>query len=106
MRLCRSCFRARRGEEADKVPGLKLGADDYLSKPCGVDELLARMFAAHPRETFTRERLLASVWGSGFHGTLRTVDQYVAQLRRKVESTPEDPRHILTVHGIGYRHEP
>ena len=44
-----------------------------------------------------------AVWGVGYVGTTRTVDQHVAQLRKKVEPDPEAPRAILTVHGVGYR---
>lgn len=153
-----------KGEEVDKVVGLKLGADDYVVKPFGVHELLARVeallrrgrltaagaamvakvgapapvflfgeaevdrnaftvrgpgrsaepitarelklaeaFAAHPGETLTRDALLNAVWGVGYFGTTRTLDQHVAQLRKKIEADPESPRVILTVHGVGYR---
>jgi Response regulators consisting of a CheY-like receiver domain and a winged-helix DNA-binding domain len=159
-------FLTAKGEEVDKVVGLKLGADDYVVKPFGVRELLARVeallrrgrasaaaaaeavaadappvfrigaaeidrraftvrlpgrepepltarelrlaevLAAHPGETLTRDRLLAAVWGIGYVGTTRTLDQHVAQLRKKVELDPETPRAILTVHGVGYRCAP
>jgi DNA-binding response OmpR family regulator len=146
-----------KGEEVDKVVGLKLGADDYVTKPFGVHELLARVeallrrsrvavaepalpavfqfgaaeidrrkftatiagraseltarelrlaevFAAHPGEVLTRDVLLNAVWGVGYFGTTRTLDQHVAQLRKKVEPVPDEPRTIVTVHGVGYRH--
>lgn len=155
-------FLTAKGEEVDKVVGLKLGADDYMVKPFGVRELLARVeallrrgrasaaaaahagaggppvfrvgsaeidrrafsvslpgrpaetltarelrlaevFAAHAGETLTRDQLLNAVWGLGYAGTTRTLDQHVAQLRKKVEPDPEEPRAILTVHGVGYR---
>jgi DNA-binding response OmpR family regulator len=161
-------FLTAKGEEVDKVVGLKLGADDYVVKPFGVRELLARVeallrrgrassaaaaaggggngggaalppvfclgeaeidrrafsvrlpgrgaesltarelklaevFAAHAGETLTRDQLLNAVWGLGYTGTTRTLDQHVAQLRKKVEPDPESPRAILTVHGVGYR---
>ena len=156
-------FLTAKGEEVDKVVGLKLGADDYVVKPFGVRELLARVeallrrgrassaaagalagsalppllrigqaeidrrafsarlpgreaealtarelklaevFAAHPGETLTRDQLLNAVWGLGYSGTTRTLDQHVAQLRKKLEPDPESPRAILTVHGVGYR---
>ncbi|OGD10561.1 MAG: DNA-binding response regulator [Candidatus Aminicenantes bacterium RBG_13_62_12] len=144
-----------KGREADKVVGLELGADDYLVKPFGVAELLARVRALLRRgrtatrpqdfspivfgdvrvdpktyegrrgnEHFTltglelkllrhlvdndgqvmeRFDLLEAVWGMKYEGTTRTLDQHIARLRRKVESDPSSPRHILTVHGVGYR---
>ena len=153
-------FLTAKGEEIDKVVGLKLGADDYVTKPFGVHELLARVeallrrsrvagdgkeaelppvfrlgaaeidrrkftakisgrtseltarelrlaevFAAHPGEVLTRDALLNAVWGVDYFGTTRTLDQHVAQLRKKVEATPEAPVAILTVHGVGYRCE-
>ena len=159
-------FLTAKGEEVDKVVGLKLGADDYVVKPFGVRELLARVeallrrgrassaaaaahagaelpplfrlglaeidrrafcvrlpgraaetltarelklaevFAAHAGETLTRDQLLNAVWGLGYSGTTRTLDQHVAQLRKKVEQDSEAPSTILTVHGVGYRHAP
>lgn len=159
-------FLSAKGEEVDKVVGLRLGADDYVVKPFGVRELLARVeallrrgrassaaaagggaagaaalppvfhlgaaeidrrtfearlpgrapepltarelrlaevFAAHAGETLTRDQLLNAVWGLGYVGTTRTLDQHVAQLRKKVEVDPAAPEAILTVHGVGYR---
>ncbi|MBL9200707.1 MAG: response regulator transcription factor [Opitutaceae bacterium] len=153
-------FLTAKGEEIDKVVGLKLGADDYVTKPFGVHELLARVeallrrsrggneakspelprvfrlgaaeidrrkfsvvvrgraaaltarelklaevFAAHPGEVLTRDALLNAVWGVGYFGTTRTLDQHVAQLRKKIEADPEAPAVIVTVHGVGYRCE-
>jgi len=156
-------FLTAKGEEIDKVVGLKLGADDYIAKPFGVHELLARVeallrrsrlagqdrggemaglppvfrfgaaeidqkkftatngenvvaltarelkllavFSAHPGEVLTRDVLLNSVWGVDYFGTTRTLDQHVAQLRKKVEADPQTPTAIVTVHGVGYRHE-
>jgi DNA-binding response OmpR family regulator len=153
-------FLTAKGEEIDKVVGLKLGADDYVTKPFGVKELLARVeallrrarpvaanatadlppafplgaaeidrrkftatvagrtnaltarelklaevFAAHRGEVLTRDALLNAVWGVDYFGTTRTLDQHVAQLRKKVESAPESPVTIVTVHGVGYRYE-
>ncbi|HUL53316.1 MAG TPA: response regulator transcription factor [Opitutaceae bacterium] len=155
-------FLTAKGEEIDKVVGLKLGADDYVTKPFGLHELLARVeallrrartengapgagaalaavfafgaaeidrrkftatiagrppvpltarelkllevFAAHPGEVLTRDALLNAVWGVDYYGTTRTLDQHVAQLRKKVERDPEAPAAIVTVHGLGYRH--
>ncbi len=153
-------FLTAKGEEIDKVVGLKLGADDYVTKPFGVHELLARVeallrrsrpgasaagaelpptfalgaaqidrrkftvcvdgrttaltarelklaevFAAHRGEVLSRDALLNTVWGVDYFGTTRTLDQHVAQLRKKVEATPETPVTIVTVHGVGYRYE-
>ena len=155
-------FLTAKGEEIDKVVGLRLGADDYVAKPFGVHELLARvesllrrardggptaagrvaappqfrlgaaaidrhrftatmagrtttltarelelaeMFAAHPGKVLAREVLLAAVWGTGYFGTTRTLDQHVAQLRKKTEPNPENPTALVTVHGVGYRYE-
>jgi DNA-binding response OmpR family regulator len=153
-------FLTAKGEEIDKVVGLKLGADDYVTKPFGVHELLARieallrrartsasvgqrsgaalspifqigaaeidrrkftakvdgrettltarelklaeMFAAHRGEVLTRDALLNAVWGVNYFGTTRTLDQHVAQLRKKIAGRAgADP--IVTVHGVGYR---
>jgi DNA-binding response OmpR family regulator len=142
--------------EADKVLALSLGADDYVTKPFGVAELVARVRAAlrrrrrrtgearertfgdvtidfegrrilvggqevdstarefdllcffhrHPGVAFTREQLMRQVWGPDYYGTVRTVDNFVARLRAKVEEDPEQPRHIETVRGVGYRFNP
>ncbi len=74
------------------------------AEPLTARELrLAEVFAAHAGETLTRDRLLNAVWGVGYFGTTRTLDQHVAQLRKKIEPEPENPRAILTVHGVGYR---
>ncbi|HYL20724.1 MAG TPA: response regulator transcription factor [Gemmatimonadales bacterium] len=145
-----------RGEEADKVRGLRLGADDYVTKPFGVLELLARVEAllrrtappgdgAGPPERFgvievipasrsvlkngkpvpltpkefdlllallhrsgavaTRMELLTEVWGYSAAVLSRTVDTHVAELRRKLETDPAAPKHILTVRKAGYRLE-
>jgi DNA-binding response OmpR family regulator len=138
----------------DKVMGLELGAEDYITKPFGLAELLARVKAvlrrdgmlrgkvdqlvragkleinAHSREVvrggepvnltatefdvlwclveaqnrpLSREEILSRVWGPGHHGTLRTIDNFVLQLRTKLEADPSDPEHLLTVRGVGYR---
>jgi DNA-binding response OmpR family regulator len=151
-------FLSAKAEEVDKVVGLKLGADDYVTKPFGVHELLARVeallrrgragaeaaapelpatfrlggatidrrkfsakvagrevaltarelklaevFAAHPGEVLTRDALLNAVWGVDYFGTTRTLDQHVAQLRKKIEDGGADGQAIATVHGVGYR---
>jgi DNA-binding response OmpR family regulator len=146
-----------KGQEIDKVVGLDLGADDYVTKPFGVRELLARiqallrrvprpiaekavdetpfqigpalidprtfqlkrgrhveeltakelkllqLFHAHPGEVFSRDRLLNEVWGYNYFGTTRTLDQVVVQLRKKLGDNSGEPKHLLTVHGVGYK---
>ncbi|HEY4306165.1 MAG TPA: response regulator transcription factor [Gemmatimonadaceae bacterium] len=149
-----------RGEEADKVLGFRLGADDYVTKPCGVLELLARVGALLRRSRMTEQRnstsgdamerfgaveinpasrtvmkesipvalspkefdlllalvrrrgavasrveLLREVWGHRVEVMTRTVDIHIAELRRKLEDDPSQPRHILTVWKAGYRLE-
>jgi len=154
-------FLTAKSEEIDKVVGLKLGGDDYVTKPFGVHELLARVeallrrsrpapvadpaglapafqlgtatidrrrfsvtaggrttaltarelklaevFAAHPGEVLTRDHLLNAVWGVDYFGTTRTLDQHVAQLRRKIAPDDEAASVIATAHGVGYRYDP
>lgn len=149
-----------KSEEIDKVVGLKLGADDYITKPFGVHEFLARIsalfrrtarqedsladdraaefvfgkfqvnpktfkltgkgtvidlsqrelalirhFCDHPGEVLSRDNLLNAIWGIDYLGTTRTLDQHIAQLRKKIEPDPSCPCLITTVHGIGYRYE-
>jgi DNA-binding response OmpR family regulator len=142
-----------KGAEPDKILGLNLGADDYVVKPFGLQELLARIkavlrrrfptagqpaplsfadvvlepaaktvtragqpveltaqefkllahFLAHPGRTFSREELLSAAWGYDYVGSARTVDNFMRQLRLKLESNAEEPRHFITVRGLGYR---
>lgn len=144
-----------RGQTPDKVSGLDAGADDYLTKPFAMPELLARVRAAirrhnaprglpttrriqfdryevdvSTREALTNEgritltetecqllaflsaregdllgrpELLESVWGMDRFPTERTVDNYILRLRKLFEPDPENPVHILTVRGRGYR---
>ncbi len=151
-----------KSEEIDKVVGLKMGADDYISKPFGVHELLARIqavirrckrnstvnenkadipetftfgecqvdtkkyritkddkitdlsereimllqqFYTHPNEVLSRDQLLNTVWGIDYYGTTRTLDQHIAQLRKKIEPDPSTPCFIKTVHRVGYRYD-
>jgi DNA-binding response OmpR family regulator len=65
-------------------------------------ELLAAL-AKHPNRVFTRDQLFAQVWGSDFLGESRTVDVHIRYLREKLEENPSQPKHILTVRGVGYR---
>lgn len=146
-----------RGQEIDKVLGLKLGADDYITKPFGFMELLARAeavlrrargpvaglpappdtyrfgdvaidfkrhearkgsqpidlsprefqllayFIQHRGEIVTRETLLDTVWDYNAIPFTRTVDMHIAKLRKKIEDNPSDPKHIVTVHRLGYK---
>ncbi|MEZ4375254.1 MAG: response regulator transcription factor [Polyangiaceae bacterium] len=143
-----------RGAEMDKVMGLELGAEDYITKPFGLAELLARVKAVLRRDAIarsrarpvirtasfeidedtrevrregeavgltatefdvlmtlasargrvlSREQILEAVWGPGHHGTLRTIDNFLLQLRNKLEPDPSRPRHLVTVRGVGYR---
>ena len=82
--------------------GLKAGRATALT----ARELkLAEVFAAHPGEVLTRDALLNAVWGVGYFGTTRTLDQHVAQLRKKIDPTDGVTSVIATVHGVGYRYE-
>jgi len=142
-----------RAEEVDRVLGLDLGGDDYVTKPFSIPELLARvrallrrakaqespphelrfedvvvdfrsyeaskanqavsltrkefgllrLFASRPGEVLTRDELLNEVWGYESYPTTRTVDNHIASLRSKLERNPSEPRHLLTVHGVGYK---
>ena len=144
-----------RGQVSDKVDGFRLGADDYVTKPFQLPELIARvegmlrrrrrqrtaqktitfgeivvdpaartalrageavpllakefdllyLLASNPGHPFSRETILDRVWGWGFEGTTRTVDNYIHALRRKFEADPARPRHVKTVRQIGYRLE-
>jgi DNA-binding response OmpR family regulator len=64
---------------------------------------LLQFFFAHDGEALDRGDLLEELWGQKYEGTTRTLDQHVAKLRQKIEADPSSPRHILTVHGLGYR---
>ena len=64
---------------------------------------LLRYFLAHEGQTLDRLRLLSDVWGPDESPTTRTIDNHVLKLRKKLELDPERPRHLLTVHGVGYR---
>ena len=65
-------------------------------------ELLFAM-ARQPNRVFSRDQLFAQVWGSDFLGESRTVDVHIRYLREKLETNPSQPKHILTVRGVGYR---
>ncbi len=142
-----------KSQEVDKIVGLELGADDYITKPFSVRELLARIKAVLRRrqttpkqvetyefddvvvdfrksiaikggrtielshyeagilkmlienkgEPITRNRILDEVWGYELYPTTRTIDNHIVKLRQKLEDDPHNPKHIVTVHGMGYK---
>ena len=144
-----------RVEESDKLVGLELGADDYLTKPFSPRELVARVrtvlrraaggpnagpgdlirasdltldrtrykvvlpsgdvtltptefeilsaLASQPGRVFSRAQLLTVARGVAFESYERAIDSHIRNLRRKIEPAGEEPRYILTVHGVGYK---
>jgi len=145
-----------RSEETDRVIGLTVGADDYLTKPFSPRELAARVkailrrgrgggaseepvlafrhvridgqryqvwrdeteipltalefkllrtLAAYAGMVLSREKLLEQVWGYDFYGDPRVVDVHIGRIRQKLEADPANPRHIVTVRGVGYKFE-
>jgi DNA-binding response OmpR family regulator len=143
-----------RDQEIDKVTGLNIGADDYITKPFGVKELLARIQArlrransysktgpmdvitlgpirielneslvirpdgevdlttrevelirylvSHANDPVSRDALLENVWRYEYSTNTRTVDVHISKLRSKIEVQAEDPRYLVTLHGVGY----
>ena len=96
----------RFGEVELDVPGRRIlvNGEEVESTAREFDLLL--FLHAHPGIAFTREQLMQQVWGPNHFGTVRTVDNFVARLRAKIEDDPDEPRHIETVRGIGYRFNP
>lgn len=142
-----------KGEQIDKVIGLKTGADDYITKPFDILELTARIEAIFRRlgkqstqaselkirdleidfisncirrngeempltqvesqllkylvqqegNVLTREQIMEDVWGHDYLLSTRTIDTHVTHLRQKIEINPAQPRHIVTVHRVGYK---
>jgi DNA-binding response OmpR family regulator len=142
-----------RKEEIDKILGLEIGADDYVTKPFSIRELLARVkalirrstyepgdleevafadlkinfkkqemykgiksvklsateyrilhyFIEHESEVISRDKFLDEVWGYDSYPTTRTVDNYILSLRKKIEDDPANPKHLVTVHKVGYK---
>ncbi len=72
---------------------------DLSEKECGI----LRLLASHAGETVSRERFLDVVWGYNAYPSTRTVDNFIATLRAKIEENPAQPRHLITVRGVGYR---
>jgi DNA-binding response OmpR family regulator len=145
-----------KSEEIDKVLGLELGADDYITKPFSMREFRSRVKAAlrrsgmartdtdderpidvrglridpgkrtvarngdivpttyvefeilaalarSPGRVFTRDMLLARVWGDSAYRDPRTIDVHIRHLREKIEADPKEPEYLFTVRGVGYR---
>ena len=144
-----------RSQESDKIRGLDSGADDYVTKPFSVNELIARIRALFRRTTrapgaivveevtigdarvnlsahkldvrgtthdlsfyevellrllseragqpVSRDEILQKIWGLEASPTNRTVDNFIVKLRKKIEPSPDKPKHILTVYGFGYK---
>jgi phosphate regulon transcriptional regulator PhoB len=144
-----------RGEEVDKIVGLEMGADDYVTKPFSIRELMARIrtvlrrsalrneppagkvfearglridydayevtvcgrpvdlgptelkllmfISRNPGRVYSRDQLLDRIWGDEAYVEPRTVDVHVSRLRAAIEADKENPAHILTVRGVGYK---
>ena len=67
---------------------------------------LLRHFVQNPGRVFTREQLMQRIWGEDYFGTPRTIDNFIARLRGKIELNPDAPQHLETVRGVGYRYNP
>jgi two-component system response regulator RegX3 len=102
--------------EVDKVVGLELGADDYVTKPYSPRELVARIRAvlrrgAEPElapatiEAGGVRMDVDRVWGADYVGDTKTLDVHVKRLRAKIETDPANPRHLVTVRGLGYKYD-
>ena len=145
-----------KAQDYDKIRGLEVGADDYLTKPFSVGELLARVMAllrrsiqyskeidviqvgssrvdvkhftvqrgkkehslshyevelfkllhANANQPVSRDEILNKVWGTENYPTNRTVDNFIVKLRKKIEDDYRNPKHILTIYGVGYKLSP
>jgi len=80
-----------------------------LKRGRAVEELTAKelkllqVFHAHAGEVLSRDKLLNEVWGYNYYGTTRTLDQVIVQLRKKLGDHGGEPKHLLTIHGVGYK---
>jgi len=147
-----------RREETDRIAGLEMGADDYITKPFSPQELVSRvravlrrgrtdlpinqmlplifsdlhidigkrvvtkqgveieltqkefdmllLLARHPKQVFTRDQVLERIWGISDFIDPGTVTVHMRRLREKIEADPSNPKHILTIWGVGYKFEP
>jgi DNA-binding response OmpR family regulator len=145
-----------KAQDYDKIRGFEVGADDYLTKPFSVGELLARVMAllrrseqygpesgivrvgssevdvihfhvrrgnkeyslshyeveifkllhARANQPVSRDEILDKVWGTDSYPTNRTVDNFIVKLRKKIEDNFQNPKHILTIYGVGYKLSP
>lgn len=145
-----------KSQEIDIIKGFEVGADDYVTKPFNMRELLARIKASlrrsgasttvskivrvgeatidlvtgkverggevfrmghfeieilkmlleHAEQPVDRNLILSKIWGLDPYPTNRTVDNHIVSLRRKIEEDPKNPKHIVTVHSIGYKFVP
>ena len=86
-----------RAEKKDVIAGLNAGADDYVTKPFGVDEL-----ARHLGHVVSATHLLDVVWGPGYEDATKTLHQSIYRLRHKIERDPSQPQHLLNRSGQGY----
>ncbi|NOU92190.1 response regulator [Paenibacillus sp. LMG 31456] len=149
-------FLSCKKEEQDKITGLTLGGDDYITKPFSPNELVARVqanlrrpffsnnqaahptklefgalhidllsrtvkvndaeivlskkefdllkfLAGRPGQTFSHEELFREIWGQESFNDTRTIIVHVSNLRKKIETDPSNPQHIINVHGVGYK---
>jgi DNA-binding response OmpR family regulator len=144
-----------RDEVTDKIVGLEMGADDYITKPFDPKELVSRVravlrrtefktsqkniinivdlvidldkrqvrrgdtsieltpnefdilrvMAENPGQVFSRMQLLDKVQGDAYEGYERTIDSHIKNLRKKIETDPEHPGYVITIHGVGYKLE-
>jgi len=144
-----------KAQEYDKIRGFNAGADDYLTKPFSIGELLARIMAllrrygryeaadvvqigassvdvrhfivrrggeehsmsnyevelfkllySHANQPVSRDEIMGKIWGAEAFPTNRTVDNFIVKLRKKIEDDYQNPRHILTIYGVGYKLSP
>lgn len=94
-----------KSEDTDKILGLNVGADDYVTKPFNPVEVLARLLMQNPGTVFSPKRIYRTVWGEEPFGVENAVAVHIRHLREKLEINPSDPRYIKVVWGQGYKME-